>query len=325
MAKAGFSMPLRGLPLGKSDVTDARLFTPQDADFKIDTPFAFPDVVRQIIPTSLSLAFFVLAVGSMFAANKATHIDHVYGSLLCAGAAFIASVVYNRIAHIRDQSMVPTALRSDVSRGNRPLAAQSQEMAVDVYRHILWLLAAPLVLLRLIDLAGGVGETWQNPTWTLAMIIASIILSLIVRTGTDELVFEAPNSGETMLTARKNLVVWFGALLSAGGVTIYAITLAGLLDAAKANPQNQREIEYFCFLTLGYCTLGLLAVVWRNAIGSLNGGTREYSEILSVTKDLGYGIVDFLLFGVLAYGSTAEIFLHPIADTSFFNATAIAL
>lgn len=316
---ASFSLPLRGMPLATKDVTDARLFNSSPlTGAQLDAAFAIPAVVRAIIPMCCSLAFFVLAIGALFAANKSVHVDHTYGLLLSAGAAFIASVVYARIMSIRDQSRVPEAVRSD-GTGDPNRSAQTQEMAVDILRHVSWILSSPLVILRLIDMAGGQGDVWENRSWTVAMVISSVVLSLIVRTATDEMVLSRNSN------VWNNTVVVIGAILSAGGVTLYAITIAGLLDAANANPQNESEVEYFVYLTIGYIALGLIAVVWRNLIGEAFNGKRDYSESLSFLKDFGYAILDFLLVGVLAYGSTVEFFEHGIQKTSFFNATNLAL
>jgi hypothetical protein len=319
MASSTFSLPLRGLPLASKDITEARLWNSSPlSGADLDAPFAIPPLVRAIVPMCCSLAFFVLAIGSLFAANKSTHVDHTYGLLLSAGAAFIASVVYARITSIRDQSRVPESVRSDRA-GDLNKSSQWQEMAVDILHHVCWILTSPLIILRLIDLAGGQGDMWENRSWTIAMIISSVVLSLIVRTGTDEMVLSRPSN------TWNNTVVLIGALLAAGGITLYSITVVGLLDAAKANPQNKNEVEYFVYLTIGYFALSFVAVVWRNFIGEAFGGKKDYSESLSFLKDFGYAILDFLLIGVLAYGSTVEFFQHGIEKTSFFNATNLAL
>lgn len=309
---------MKALPLSQNDVlqsTDAPLFRgPTTATFS--TPFAVPALARAFLPGVLMVGFFALSLGALFAANKAVAIDHVYGALLAAGAAFVMSVHYYYILTVRDQSKVPVAYRTtpEMKLAPKTIAAATQEMMVDTYRHGGWILAGPLLTLKLIDLAGGAGGIWQTPTWTVGMVIMAILLSFIVRIGTDELVLPKPIGTFPGNTSR---VLFFGVVLTAGSLALLLISIIDILNKGFDSP-NKAEIEYFCFLVIAYPCVSVIAVFVRNFFA----GAFDYLEGLSVFKDIAYGVVDFLIFGVLAYGSVLEIFEHPIDKTSFFNATA---
>lgn len=308
------SFILKALPLSQTDVaeaTGAPLFRP--ATTYVFRPFSIPALIRSFIPGALALAMFTLSIGALFSANKSTSDDHTYGLLLSAGAAFVSAAVYSQILKIRDQSGVPVSYRSDTEGVDLGIAAQTQEMTVDVMRHMMWLLSGPLVVLKIIDLAGRPGEVWGTPHWTVAMLMVSVALSLLVRAGTDELVLPT-----TYDTGNGCLVVGVGGVLAAGSLALYLITLIDLLNAAHETP-NEREVQYFAFLAVGYPSVGAISVLVRNLI---RGSGVDYNEGLSFLKDVAYGIFDFLIIGVLAYGSTLEFLKHPIDKTAFFNATA---
>lgn len=315
------SMLLPGLEESlRSDETGKRLFSAQEfgAESRV------PNMVRSVFPSMSSAVLLTCALAAFAGVLEAPTWPEKYGCLLSGCAAFVMSMASSKIAKIRDQSAVPMWLQTGgKSAQENSLATQANEMAVDLVRGCSYVVVMGPLLLRLTQMSRGAGSIFNDSReWLIFFGHAAAFVGLVVRAGTDEL---APGTPDASNRARDNIVRFGGLILLAAALTAKILIIVSLIDAAKDNQGQAREIEFFALGLIGYMILAVLPIVWRQLQHSYDKPEDYgYSELLSITKDIGYAVVDFMIFGLLAAGSAFEVFGTGFQDTTFFNSTSAA-
>lgn len=316
------SMLLPGLEESlKGDDTGKRLFSAQEfgAESRV------PNLVRSVFPSMSSAVLLTCALAAFAGVLEAPTWPEKYGCLLAGCAAFVMSMSSAKIAKIRDMSSVPMWLQTGGGKSaqENSLATQANEMAVDLVRGCSYVVVMGPLLIRLIQMARGSGSIFGDSTeWMVFFGHIAAFVGLVVRAGTDEL---APGTADASSQARDNIVRFGGLILLAAALTAKILIIVSLIDAAKDNQGQLREVEFFAFGFIGYMVLAVLPIVWRQLQHSYSSPENYgYSELLSITKDIGYAVVDFTIFGLLAAGSAFEVFGAGFASTTFFNSTSAA-
>lgn len=175
------------------------------------------------------------------------------------------------------------------------------EMAVDGIRHSDWLITLIFLIYKIYYLAGteadGVtpktGDIFETPGAAAGCAVLMVVLSAIVRIGTDEIWDFKKNMVSTIIAA----VLWGASLL------LMILLLVDIDTAVEANKGiiNVELYKSFYLVWIGYPIVSLFSIVTRLVMacgsGSYTGDTPQW---LTFTKDLSYGFLDSWSKGVFA-------------------------
>lgn len=175
------------------------------------------------------------------------------------------------------------------------------EMAIDGIRHSDWLITLIFLIYKIYYLAGveadGVtpktGDIFETPAAAAGCAVLMVVLSAIVRIGTDEIWDYKKNMWSTVIAA----VLWAASLL------LMILLVVDIDTAVEANKGiiNVDLYKSFYLIWIGYPLVSLFSIGTRFIMACTRDNyTGDTPEWLSFTKDLSYGFLDSWSKGVFA-------------------------
>ena len=175
------------------------------------------------------------------------------------------------------------------------------EMAVDGIRHSDWAITLVFLTYKIYYLTGvepdGVtpktGAIFDSPGAAAGCALLMVVLSAIVRIGTDEIWDFKKNLAQTIVAA----VLWFSSLL---------IMILILVDIDQAVELNKGVVDVVLFKSfylvwIGYPVVSLTGILSRLWMACTKPGySGETPEMLTLFKDVSYGFLDSWSKGVFA-------------------------
>jgi hypothetical protein len=328
--------------------TGAPLFT-QD-EFISETKY--PLMVR-VIPAWIEVAVYSACALICFGSALTTSVkSEDYGLLLVGIAALVGAYGARLIVDVRSQVSVPTWLtfrwKEDSSKPddlkNRATKFQAQEMAVDIYRIVQWMVMAPLVLFRVYQMAGETGNLFESKGVVTIVALCAVLSYFVLRVGVDELtpprsvLDNLPENKEQRSTEqvrymsrrdRERRVQILGVVAGLVGAASYTLLMVDIFNACeKSTLATKTGAEFVAYVSIGYVVVIFITLVIRqcrapyNAVGSEAADKRGddgYNENLSVFKDVCYTGLGVAIIGFLAFGSAFDVLEQPFLNTTFFR------
>lgn len=282
----------------------------------------------------MRVVFFKLLATGVFAALVAAGSSDPIVVKTCGLAAAINAVAvvhYSFIWKIRLQALNVKPLSAwmvglgrDTAPGSGGYDAQAyqnssklyaQEIAVDSLRHSDW--TVTLVLMKLVEhaIAGQAQPHTDNRIF--ATHVAAFLQTFVIFLGSIARFFlNDLRVPKDRARASRGVSVFLGTVAYLGATAIWVLTTLDLLlhvgPPHEKTTDNAMEDAYVLWtlsiLQIGYPIISLLQVVWLNCWSrDLKPGNRgqpmpadQTDPLLSVLKDLGYGILDSVCKGGLA-------------------------
>ncbi len=192
---------------------------------------------------------------------------------------------------------------------HNPKIAIGVEMAVDGIRHSDWLITLIFLIYKIYYIAGfepdGVtpktGSIFETPGTAAACAVIMVVLSAIVRIGTDEVWDYRANLGQSIVAA----------LLWVASVVIMVLIIADIDTAVELNKGaiNVDLYKSFYWIWIGYPIVSLFGWGVRLWMAVSNKGyAGDTPEWLSLIKDLSYSFLDSWSKGVFALWTAYSAF-----------------
>lgn len=331
----------------ESAETGAPLFSQEE--FISET--RFPLMVR-VIPAWIEVGVYAASALLCFGAALTTSVkSEDYGLLLVGIAAIVGAYGARLIVDVRNQVSVPTWLtfrwREDSDKTDelktRATKFQAQEMAVDIYRIVQWLVMTPLILFRTYQMAGETGNLFESKGVVTIVALCAILSYFVVRVGVDELApprrepedlppkkeQRSEIHAETMSRrGRERTAQIFGVIAGLAGAACYTLLMVDVFHACdKSTSKAKTGAEFVAYVSIGYVVVISITILARQCRAPYNAVAGEkmdkighdgYNELLSVFKDVCYAALGVTVVGFLAFGSAFDVLEHPFLNTAFF-------
>lgn len=331
----------------ESAETGAPLFSQEE--FISET--RFPLMVR-VIPAWIEVGVYAASALLCFGAALTTSVKSEDYGLLLVGIAAIAGAYGARlIVDVRNQVSVPTWLtfrwKEDSAQPDelkkRATKYQAQEMAVDIYRIVQWLVMTPLILFRTYQMAGETGNLFESKGIVTVVALCAVLSYFVLRVGVDELapprpeIEKLPPKGQRSTEqdqyvsrrGRERSAQIFGVVAGLAGAACYTLLMVDIFHACdKSTSKAKTGAEFVAYVSIGYVVVIFITILVRqcrapwNAVGDDKAekiGDDGYNELLSVFKDVCYAALGVTVVGFLAFGSAFDVLEQPFPNTTFFR------
>ena len=285
----------------------------------------------RVIPAWIEVAVYSACALLCFGSALSTSVkSEDYGLLLVGIAAVVGAYGARLIVDVRKEVYVPKWFKSGKSEELESSATwhdcpvikfQAQEMAVDIYRIVQWIVMAPLIMFRVYQMAGETGNLFESKGIVTIVALCAVLSYSVIRVGLDDMAPSPSKNPDTCNgTSEMRNARIIGVISLFLGAVCYTLLMVDIFHACgKSTSKAKSGAEFVACVSIGYVVVIGITILARCPLGCKNSGDGGYSENLSLFKDVCYTGLGVTVIGFLAFGSAFDVLGEPFLNTTFFR------